>query len=61
MKKNFYLFMAIAMFIATLGFVFLGFCLLDPSGENFFYIILIGISGFMGSVWYWLSYKESNR
>jgi hypothetical protein len=59
MKKNFYLFMAIIMLIATTAGIYLGFCLLEPSTDNLCYITLISVTGYGGSFWYWLSYKET--
>jgi len=61
MKKNFYLFMAIMMLIATTASLYLAFCLLEPSTDNLCYITLISVTGYVGSFWYWLSYKETNR
>jgi hypothetical protein len=52
--------MAILMTIATTAAMYLGFCLLEPSKENLFFITVVSISGYLGAMFYYLTYKKQS-
>jgi uncharacterized membrane protein YedE/YeeE len=53
--------MAILMFLATTAGIYLGFCLLEPSKENLFFIGTFSIAGYLGCIFYYLTYKENKK
>jgi hypothetical protein len=57
----FNLIMAILMTIATTAAIYLGFCLLEPSKENFFFIGVVSVSGYLGAIFYYSTYKENKK
>jgi hypothetical protein len=57
----FNLIMAILMFLATTAGIYLGFCLLEPSKENLFFIGTFSIAGYLGCIFYYLTYKENKK
>jgi len=48
------------MTIATTAAMYLGFCLLEPSKENLFFITVVSISGYLGAMFYYLTYKKQS-
>jgi general stress protein CsbA len=53
--------MTILMTIVTTAAIYLGFCLLEPSKENLFFIGVVSVSGYLGAIFYYLTYKEQKK
>jgi hypothetical protein len=58
MKKSMYLFLSIFMAVCSIAALFLGFAILEPTGNNLIIISCVFAMGMMGSIVYYESYKN---